>query len=346
MLGGNKLKRIVQQYFPPSVERKLKEAYNAVGKYQAYFIRRRICPPYPTYVQIEPTIRCNIACVMCRRHQQLGNMDKSPDMTLSQFKTILGQFPSTNYINLQGNGEPFLNEDIIEMISAAKQKGKYTLTSTNGTLLSQEMAQEILRSGLDKLIISFIGAGKGVYEGIMRGSNFQKVTDNITSFTKLKRKKSLRYPKIVLATGFLKLNINDLIKLPDVARELGIEEIEIGPFHSVDSYLPDLSEIKRVIYEIKKRASQKKIILNIQKDLFQRNYRAKQCIWPWQGVYITVKGDIKSCCSRAYFTKTSFGNIYEHNFNFVWHGTEYINFRKGLAGRGCLPVICRGCPWD
>jgi len=346
MIGGSKLKKVFQRYSPPGIERRLKDIYNRLSKFQAYFIKRRIRPPYPTYLQIEPTIRCNIFCTMCRREKQLKNLVKAPDMTLAQFKIILDQFPAANYINLQGNGEPFLNKDIINMISTAKKKDIYTLTATNGTLLNKKVREGILESGLDKLIVSFIASDKEIYEGIMRGADFQKAKDNVSSLTELKRKKSLRYPKIILATGFLKSNINDLIKFPDLSKELGVDGIDLGPFFEVDSSTPEISHVKKVLADIEKIAARKKVSLYINKNEVNRKYRAKECLWPWQGVYITVIGDIKPCCSRAYSTDISFGNIYEDNLDSIWYSRNYINFRKGLKGESPMPLICRGCPWD
>jgi radical SAM protein with 4Fe4S-binding SPASM domain len=191
-----------------------------------------------------------------------------------------------------------------------------------------------------------MGMDRITYEGIIKGADFQNVKDNIASLTKLKMEKSLQKPKIILTAGFLKSNIDNLINLPEICRELGIDEIDIGPFHGVDPLLPELCEIKRAICDIEKSASSKKVNLNIQRKQFKRNYRARECLWPWQGIYITVKGDIKPCCSRAYCTDASFGNIYKTNFNSIWHGRDYINFRKGLQGQGPVPLICRGCPWD
>ena len=73
----------------------------------------------PKEIQIEPTINCNLDCIMCNKKARERG---SKNMTLNEFKIILSQFPDLKKIHLHGIGEPFMNKDFLNMIKFAKQK--------------------------------------------------------------------------------------------------------------------------------------------------------------------------------------------------------------------------------
>jgi MoaA/NifB/PqqE/SkfB family radical SAM enzyme len=54
-------------------------------------------------------------------------------------------------------GEPLLNTHLPEMISLAHQTGLYTIVSTNAQALTQEMAEALVKSGLNRIIVSIDG---------------------------------------------------------------------------------------------------------------------------------------------------------------------------------------------
>ena len=46
--------------------------------------------PYPSYLEIETTTRCNLKCIMCEHTYW---KEQNRDMTFEQFKYIVDQFP-------------------------------------------------------------------------------------------------------------------------------------------------------------------------------------------------------------------------------------------------------------
>jgi len=64
--------------------------------------------PLPTFIQLEPTTKCNYKCIMCSR-SSLSPSRLNRDMSLSEFKFIIDQIPSLKSVHLQGLGEPISN---------------------------------------------------------------------------------------------------------------------------------------------------------------------------------------------------------------------------------------------
>lgn len=73
------------------------------------------------------TYRCNAKCKMCNRwqHQSKENDEFEPELIL--------KLPHLHFINITG-GEPFLREDIMQIVEYACKKATRVVISTNGIL--------------------------------------------------------------------------------------------------------------------------------------------------------------------------------------------------------------------
>ncbi len=109
-------------------------------------------PLLPSSLQVEPTIRCNLKCVMCDR----TFWDRTaPDMTFEEFKGIINQFSYLRNLQIQGLGEPLLHTQIADFISYAKSRNIVNVALiTNGTVLTEQVGQRLIDSGLDHMGIS------------------------------------------------------------------------------------------------------------------------------------------------------------------------------------------------
>jgi sulfatase maturation enzyme AslB (radical SAM superfamily) len=77
---------------------------------------------YPSGISIEPTTKCNLACIECPSGQKALSRSTG-NMEISLYKKIINELASSLlYINLYFQGEPFLYPGIFEMITNAKEK--------------------------------------------------------------------------------------------------------------------------------------------------------------------------------------------------------------------------------
>ncbi|SHI95466.1 12,18-didecarboxysiroheme deacetylase [Desulfatibacillum alkenivorans DSM 16219] len=102
------------------------------------------------------TRRCNLKCVHCYAHATAG---KAPvEMTTEQGKELikdLAEFGSP--VMLFSGGEPLMREDLPELADFAVQNGMRAVISTNGTLITKEMAQTLKAVGLSYVGVSLDG---------------------------------------------------------------------------------------------------------------------------------------------------------------------------------------------
>jgi MoaA/NifB/PqqE/SkfB family radical SAM enzyme len=179
-------------------------------------------------VYIEPTSRCNLACVTCIRHswdETLGEMNSE---TFSNIIEGIRSFSPAPEIFFGGLGEPLSHPDIVEMMRKAKTLGSSVGMITNGTLLTESLSAALIDAGLDVLWVSLDGASPESYADVRLGAAFSQVIENIAALRRVRwRKRHYGYtdthskPKIGIEFVAMKRNIKDLSAVIGLASRLG-----------------------------------------------------------------------------------------------------------------------------
>jgi MoaA/NifB/PqqE/SkfB family radical SAM enzyme len=170
---------------------------------------------------IEPTVRCNLACLTCIRNDWC---DPGSDMTEATFAAALDGIRNCSprpTVFFGGFGEPLSHPRIIEMVTAAHDFGCPTELITNGTLLDDEMAWRLIGSGLDRLWISLDGAYPDSYANVRLGAALPQVLANVRFFSRNRPYKRPRRPELGIAFVAMRRNIGDLPAVLDLGRTLG-----------------------------------------------------------------------------------------------------------------------------
>ncbi len=133
-------------------------------------------------LDIEPTNHCNLKCPFCYRIIAIHNNEKPfkeyGHMSLETFERILQQIcingiSQVPAIKLTHRGEPLLNKNIGKMIKLAKSVGVVdVIMNTNGTVLTDDLAEEILVAGIYKLLFSFDSPYPTKYKNIRIGASY------------------------------------------------------------------------------------------------------------------------------------------------------------------------------
>jgi len=100
--------------------------------------------------------RCNLKCVHCYSHSQ--NQEYSGELTTEEGKTLLedlARFGSP--VILFSGGEPTLRKDLLDLAQFATDRGMRAVISTNGTLITKDMASGLKRIGLSYVGVSLDG---------------------------------------------------------------------------------------------------------------------------------------------------------------------------------------------
>ena len=102
------------------------------------------------------TRQCNLKCVHCYAHAK--NIAVDNELTTAEGKKLIENLSQFGVpVILFSGGEPLMREDLPELASYAVEKGMRAVISTNGTLISKEMAYTLKRIGLSYVGVSLDG---------------------------------------------------------------------------------------------------------------------------------------------------------------------------------------------
>lgn len=194
---------------------------------------------------LEPTARCNLACVTCMRQQWPSVPDGEMDMDV--FKRLLAQmeeFPQLEKVHLGGFGEPLAHSRALEMIGMLIDAGYSVSFNTNGSLLTEEVAAELIRLGVRSVYFSVDGLDREMFSKIRVNGEYDTVIANMLTLRRLKQQNKVNYPKIGLEFVMMKSNIDQLPLLPKLAKEVGAPAVLVTNLlaYSEDMY-------REVLYE-------------------------------------------------------------------------------------------------
>lgn len=138
----------------------------------------------PLRINIDPCDVCNFKCDFCFQSKEKefrGNV-----MTVEMFEKAIVQLKEfdapINVIHLYGLGEPFLNRNLPQFIRRIKEENaaKEVKTTTNGSLLTHSLIDELVEAGLDEITISLNGLKDEDFERIVNTKIcFDRMLDNI-----------------------------------------------------------------------------------------------------------------------------------------------------------------------
>ncbi len=100
--------------------------------------------------------RCNLKCVHCYSHSQ--NREYGGELTTREGESLIEDLARFGCpVILFSGGEPLLRKDLLGLAQLATDKGLRAVISTNGTLITREMARKLKKIGLSYVGVSLDG---------------------------------------------------------------------------------------------------------------------------------------------------------------------------------------------
>lgn len=222
---------------------------------------------------------------------------------------------------LQNYGESTLHPDLIRMIEYADQKGiEPLILSTNCTTLNDNMADDLLRSGLDYLVLSLDGATKETFERLRAGADYEQVVKNIQHIFQKKNELKIKAPILILQIVYsneTKDEINAYIK-------------------QWEGFLNKDDQISLKAYN--DFAGQVEVKYPTEKE-----FARMPCQVFFGNLVILWNGDATPCCMDIEGT-LKVGNVFSSSIGQVWNGEAYNKLRKAVNDRNYQGLdICRKC---
>ena len=313
---------------------------------------------YPVLSEVAVTYRCNLKCVFCYAGSgcAANPTGSAEEMTVEQVKAVLWKIfhqAKTPSVSFTG-GEPTLLAKLPELIRYAKGLGMRVNLITNGTLITQALAQEYAEQGLDSAQVSLEGVTAdthdrivrlpGAYHNTLNAIEYLKaagiLTHTNTTITRANLHECAKFPSFVKTTlGNRKLSMNLMIPTGSgaVHDELIVSYQEIGRY--VESILTasQKQDVEFMWYSPVPMCMFNSIVHGLG------NKGCSAC----DGLLsIGANGDVLPCASYD----DPIGNLLEQDFTTIWQSAKSKMYReKTLAHPACQIcehfAICNGaCP--
>lgn len=302
--------------------------------YLSRWIRRPIQWGLPISISVEPTTACNLRCPECPSGLRAFTRDTG-NLKQDFFRRIIEDLHRhASFLTFYFQGEPYINPSFLEMVSYAKAKGLYTITSTNAHFLDDDNARKTIESGLDELIISVDGTTQEVYEQYRKEGTLEKVLIGARNVVKWKRKLGSRHPKVVFQFLVVRPNEHQIPEVFKLADEIGADEVRLKTAQIYDygnghPLIPENERYSRYLRQSDGTYRTKHKLIN-------------QCWRLWHTAVITWDGWVVPCCFDK-DAKHKMGSLKESSFKQIWQGPAYRQFRSQiLIGRHKID-ICANC---
>jgi radical SAM protein with 4Fe4S-binding SPASM domain len=301
---------------------------------------------YPTHLQVEPASYCNLRCALCPvtdgMHRGAGTLD------IGLFKRLIDEIGSYVFlIMLWDWGEPFLNPHIYEMISYAKQKGIKVVSSTNGHVFKdKEHVDNLLRCGLDTLIVAVDGMTQDTYELYRKGGSLSHALEGIRNIVAQKQETGYSAPLVNLRFIAMKHNEHQIPHLKQWARSLGVDVLSIKTLNPCanDTYregkIDNLSGGE---------------FLNPADISYKRFHYARGTLLPimvrrnpcknlWNAPTVHFDGTVCPC-TYDYNERYVFGKLASSSFKDIWFGRPYLQMRRTFRKSWKSIPFCANCSY-
>ncbi|MBN1137480.1 MAG: radical SAM protein [Anaerolineae bacterium] len=315
-------------------------------------------PFRPLMVKIKLLWACNLACVMC----DFSRQGAPTPLTFELLARTLDDLAALGCRKVHfSGGEPTLRADLPELIAHTRRlKMRATLT-TNGTLLSKEVAKELVKARLNSVCVSIDSPCRSVHDRL-RGvpGAFKQTLAGVRALRAAAERYGASLP-IQINTVVSRENYATLHRLPDLAHELGAAHLLLLP---VDDPSGKLLLNKRRLLDYNQRIApalaDRALTLGLMRDAHeafpfgrtaeelgasrdgryaQDLYEHQPCYAPWTHALIAADGRVAPCCSAPRLTM---GNLQEQSFSDIWQGAVYGKLRREMRDGIPLPH-CAGC---
>ena len=155
------------------------------------------------------TYRCNARCSMCNRYKAPSRPEE--ELTVETIRKL----PKMNFVNVTG-GEPFIRQDLEDIIRELYTKTDRVVISTNGFFTDRilDLCEKFPKLGI-RISIEGLEETNNAIRGLPDGFN--------RGYTTLKKLVEKRHPDVGFGMTVQDRNAQDLVALYKISDEMGME---------------------------------------------------------------------------------------------------------------------------
>lgn len=289
------------------------------------------------YGTVIVTYRCNARCKMCDCFKYPSK--PSEEITLD----VIRKLPEMAFTNITG-GEPFIRQDLPEIVRTLYEKTDRIVISTNGYFSDRILAlcEEFPNVGI-RISIEGLQKTNDLIRGIPDGFN--------RGYGTLKKLVEMKHPDVGFGMTVQDTNCHDLIPLYHLSDELGMEFATATLHNSFyfrknDNKIEDRREVCRCFEElinelVSSKSPKKWFRAYFNHGLINYIYGQKRllpCEMSEDGFFLDPFGDVLPCNGTE--KKVSMGNLNNTNWNELWNSDQAKKVRDQVkhCDRNCWMI--------
>ncbi|NLI76676.1 MAG: radical SAM protein [Candidatus Riflebacteria bacterium] len=292
----------------------------------------RLTESFPSQVIIDVTEVCNLACIHCphadfvkSEHYSGRHLDPALNRKAVDEVRECGN-GGKQLIRYSSEGETLLHPHAFEMLDyAVRHSGAFVTLTTNGTILPETEMKNLLSAGLHLIDVSIDAFSPETYREIRRGGSLQITQANVKNLLRWVRECGAK-TKILVTFIEQPANCHEVGPFTNFWKEQGIEQIIIRRLHSAAG-------------AVKWRAD--------AQHSRQMGRERRPCIYPWERVLISPRGEI-AYCPADWSHASTVADFREKTIAETWCGKFYQALREAHLKNSfsCFP-FCSQCPdWE
>lgn len=317
--------------------------FTELKEYNRHNLINEIPLKKPYTILIEPSNFCNFRCISCFQSLKGENYitQNRKIMELDLFKKIIDQLQEwegekLKVLKLSLYGEPFTNYNFGEMLRIAKVANiaERIETTTNASLLSEDMCRDLVKYEIDYVRVSIYGGNQESYHRVTgcQNANIDEIWNNLKCLQKIKlnEKKERPFVSAKMLDTYTEENEEFLKMFSKVADEVYIDKPHNWTATKEKSFIGSLYSDEQ---------KQKNLKLDLQKSMSNRI----ACTMPFTTLAVRSNGDVSPCCID-WNGGTNIGNVNKESLKEIWSGDSLYEFRKmQLENRNTENSSCKNC---
>ncbi|MFQ9298147.1 MAG: radical SAM protein [Clostridia bacterium] len=283
------------------------------------------------------TYRCNARCTMCNRYKAPSRPDE--EISIETIKKL----PKMYFTNITG-GEPFIREDLPEIVKELYKKSDRIVISTNGFFTDRiiKLCEEFPNVGI-RISIEGLEQTNNEIRGLNDGFN--------RGYSTLKKLVEMKHPDVGFGMTVQDKNAKDLVALYDLSNEMGMEFATASlhnSFYFVEAknIIHDrpmvAKEFEKLINKLLESKSPKKWFrAYFNHGLINYIYGQKRllpCDMAFDTFFIDPYGDVMPCNGTK--CKEVMGNLNEQSWDELWNSEKAEKVRNVVrhCSRNCWMI--------
>ncbi|MBR5742929.1 MAG: radical SAM protein [Clostridia bacterium] len=297
---------------------------------------------------LELTLRCNAHCFHCG--SSCTPFSGGDELTLEEYRSLLlsvkEDFDISRILLCITGGEPLLRPDFFEIMSMARDLGFHWGMTSNGTLITKDVAHRLAECGMSTISISIDGLRETHDE--LRGmpGGYDRAMEGIQNLIDEKAFRAVQVTSV-----FNHRNIRELDELFSVMDGLDIDSWRVINLEPIGRALerPDLmctkEDYRRLFDFIREKRREGYPVLYGCSHYLGLEYEVEVRNWYWlcnAGVHtasVMANGDIGACLDIERRPDLVQGNVRTDRFSEVWRD-RFSPFRHDLSDEN---EECRAC---